>query len=386
MQPITYVLFGATGDLAQKKIMPALCALFVNGMLPEGSQIVAFSRRDWSDDDYRSFITPSLSKFDQSIVGHFLKKIVYAKGTFDEKSAYESLKEKIENEKVFFHLAVQPEFYTTIVMGLGETAVKGELLIEKPFGHDEVSARALEGHIEHYFKQEDILRIDHYLGKAGLVALLEARHDILFESRLNNGEVKRIEVRMTECVDIAKRGEFFDAVGALRDVGQNHMLSMLATLLMDLDDAKKDIQHARAKATKSLLPATNIVRAQYDGYRDTEGVAPDSDTETYFSFDTNSTFPRWSGVPIHFVSGKALDEKKSAISVMFSDDTVHIFDMEVSRTPDAYETVIVAALSSNNELFQSFEEVLASWQFIDVVRRQMSIVPLVHYQKSVVFS
>ncbi len=213
-KPLTFVIFGATGDLSQRKILPALCALYASGAFPEGSDILAFSRRPWGDAEYRSFIQPSLKAFPEETSAKFLERIRYVQGTFDSADSFLQLKETVRTENVFFHLAVQPEFYEAIVHRLGDAGLHGSLLIEKPFGHNYASAASLERSLEKYFPPEHIFRVDHYLGKEGLEALLNRRRtDADFEKSLSSERIASVAVRLLETFDVEGRGEFYDAAG-----------------------------------------------------------------------------------------------------------------------------------------------------------------------------
>lgn len=387
---ISYVVFGATGDLAQRKIMPALCALYGDeygeGILPADMQIIAFSRRPWSDDEYRNFITPALSKFSEQRfsmeqIEKFLAHVVYVQGMFDDSSGFKKILEMISGRRAFFHLAIQPEFYTAVIMQLQGVGLTGNILIEKPFGHDAKSAEELETLLEASFPNdsegEHIFHIDHYLGKKGLEEFIHEREtNHSFENRLNNKNVESIEVHFFETIDIAGRGEFYDAVGALRDVGQNHVLTMLATTLMDVEEDGTSHAEVRAGARtqvlRALAPTARVVLGQYEGYRNEPGVAENSKTETYFEIETSCTLARWSGVKITLAGGKALLEKRSDIVITFTDGTQKIVDIDApkinaSKNPDAYETIIRAALASDQAYFQSFAEVRAAWDFIDSI-------------------
>lgn len=378
--PLTFVLFGSTGDLAQKKIMPALARMHAQGSFPQGSEIIAYSRRAWSDEEYRAFIKPSLASLEPAAVDNFLSTLRYVQGTFDSAASYAALKEHIHTQKVFFHLAVQPEFFAQIATGLGQAGLQGTLLIEKPFGHDKNSAEVLEVQIEKYFAPQAILRVDHYLGKAGLQAVLDTRRtDTAFEATLTSSEVAAVFLRIVSPSDLVDRGEFFDTVGELRDVGQNHLLQMLATVLVDLKQAEVDLPAARAHALSQLvLDLSSIVRGQFEGYTKLAGVAPSSDTETQVKFSTHSIDPRWAGVPLVLEAGKGLAEKKSDIKILFKNGSERVFDMDGEKGDD-YQTVLEAALRGEQNFFASLEEVCESWQLVDQVRAHFSSVPLTPY-------
>ncbi len=379
---MTFVLFGATGDLAQRKIMPALLALFARDALGDGTRIVAFSRRPWSNAEYREFIQPSLKSLASEVVEQFLQKVSYVQGTFDNTAGFLALKEKIGGDAALYHLAVQPEFYTEIVEQLGKAGLTGALMIEKPFGHDYASAQMLERTIEKYFPPEHLYRVDHYLGKEGLDALLLQRmRDTDFEKSLTQARVARVTARILESLGIEGRGEFYDATGALMDVGQSHALEMLATMLMELPPEHSQIPAARAVALEALGvdDAAPALRGQYKGYMGEEGVSMDSDAETYFMIGAVSSVPRWQGVPLLLEAGKALREKRSEIEISYKDGTSRVFDMEVPRTRDAYEVLIEAALAGDRSRFPGMREVLASWVFAEAAARRLNETPLLLY-------
>ncbi|HVV15231.1 MAG TPA: hypothetical protein VHD55_02455 [Candidatus Paceibacterota bacterium] len=386
--PITFVIFGATGDLAQRKIVPALCALYASGALPEGSDIVAFSRRPWGDAEYRSFIQPSLKAFPEEKAVKFLERIRYVQGTFGDPASFAALKDALRTQNIFFHLAVQPEFYESIVHGLGDAGLQGSLLIEKPFGHNYASAASLERGLEKYFSPEHIFRVDHYLGKEGLEVLLNRRRtDADFEKSLSSERIASVAVRLLETFDVEGRGEFYDAAGALKDVGQNHLLEMLATLLMNIPEDARGIPQARAEAIAGLAPKMSVqgavaaVRGQYEGYHADPEIPDGSQTETYFKVELRSAIPRWQDVPLVLEAGKALREKKSDIEISYKDGSKQVFDMDIPGARDAYEHMIEAALRGDATRFAGSEEVFAAWKLIDPLREQLLKLPLHRYDR-----
>jgi glucose-6-phosphate 1-dehydrogenase len=356
--------------------------------MPEGSQVIAFSRRPWGDAEYRSFIEPSLKDFFQAQVSGFLARVEYVQGTFDDAAAFAALKSKIKTKTVFFHLAIQPEFYEAVVRRLGEAGAQGRLLIEKPFGHNCASAASLERSLAKYFPPKDIFRVDHYLGKEGLDAFLERRrNDRTFEKSLTKESVARVACRLLESLDIEGRGEFYDSMGALKDVGQNHLLEMLAVVLMDIPEKSEEIPRARAAAMESLVAKVSVqggvaaVRAQYEGYHDDSEVEEGSQTETYFKLELRSATPRWQDVPLLLEAGKALWEKKSDIEITYKDGTRHVFDMDTPGALDAYERVIDAALAGDVSRFASSEEIASAWKLVEALEPEMARTPLRTYAK-----
>lgn len=378
---LSYILFGATGNLAQIKIMPALCTLLEKGVLGMDSRIIAFGRRDWDDNAYREFIRPALTKHHPEIVNAFLELVVFVNGTFEDITSFEKVG-GLSKGKVFYHLSVLPNLYPSIIKSLGALNMKGRLLIEKPFGNSLESAKSLEELIENFFEEKDILRIDHYLGKIGLKEIVKKRHDDeLFESRLNNQYVSRIVCRLREVIDIQGRGEFYDKVGAFLDVGQNHALELIATLLMDINK-KQNI--ARTEVIESLqFISKSLIRGQYDGYKEERGVLPESVTETYFRCGLQSSLQKFEGIEILIEAGKALErnERKEEVEIIFIDGDSFVFNIDIPKHYNAYESVIEDALNNNHDSFVGKEEIYSLWRLADVVRDNMSRLPLVLYRK-----
>jgi glucose-6-phosphate 1-dehydrogenase len=413
--PFIFILFGATGDLAQKKIVPALLDLYSSGEWGEvfkKSRIVAFSRRAWSDEEYHSFIRPSLDKkYPPEAIKDFLGRVSYAQGTFSDEASYAALKKMIAGFEGgaaaplqrLYYLAIQPSFYTEVFNGLAKAGlnqkngdVSPRIIIEKPFGRDTDSAEELNGALDSAFPEDDVYRIDHYLGKAGLDEFLQRREtDSGFESRLNGKEVESISIRMLEDIDIQGRGDFYDETGTLRDVGQNHLLEMLAITIMDLprkgpngeDPGPEQFQNARAAAIETLSPITDLgkmIRGQYEGYRSEDEVDVDSNTETYFKIETVLAGERWQGTKVLFEAGKALSEKASDITILFKDGSTVIIDVQkpiALANREAYETLIEKALEGDRELFVSIEEVRAEWRFITPIWESLEDIPLKIYKK-----
>lgn len=345
--PTQIVLLGGTGDLARKKLLSALLDLYATGALPERLHLVAFSKDDLSDETYRSFVREHAQRPDRphepAIIEAFLSTIEYVRGMFDDRDAFERIRSALTRYDTsigmctskLFYLAVPPVFYDTIFEQIAHTRLdlpcaEGDgwvrILVEKPFGSDLAHAHMLEDKLSVLFREEQVYRIDHYLAKDALQNILAFRFsNSLFEDQWNNTYVEGVYLRVFERFDVSQRGAFFDGVGALRDVGQNHMLQMLALIAMDrphtLDTAS--LRAARARVLRSIRPArtndvgTHIVKGQYDGYRTTAGVAPHSNTETYFALKTYLDTERWEGVPWYLEHGKAMGESVSDITVRF---------------------------------------------------------------------
>lgn len=380
MEPLTFVLFGSTGDLAQRKIMPALFELYLKGGFQSGSQIIAVSRRDWNDQDYRDFIAPNVSTKDKEKLKDFLSLIQYVSGTFDAPEGYIKLKECILNEHTVIHLAIKPNAHTEVIQGLEKAGIKGKLLIEKPFGHDLISAQKLEEELEKYVECKNIYRIDHYLGKRGLDEVLRKRkEDSDFLLRLNKEHLDSVHFRLIESLDIEGRGEFYDSVGAMLDVGQNHVLSMVSSFFIDIS-AAKNICGARAEVLKHIH-ILSTRRGQYSGYVDEKNVDANSHTETYFKVELKYENKKWNGVRVILEGGKALSEKRSDIILKFKDGSEYIFNIEQPKKPDAYEVVLDAAIQGDDSRFVCTDEMMESWRLTDEIKTKMKGVDLKVYEK-----
>ncbi len=341
------MVFGATGDLMARKVVPSLYYLWGKGQLPEHLRVVGFGRRDWGDDELREHVRTILAEraadADPADVEEFLGKFCYQKGEFPDSASYEATKRLVDSiqdewgvcSNKLFYLAVPPEHYETIFRHLADSGLTAEcsdlmgwtrVLVEKPFGDDEDTARELDTLLASLFREEQIYRIDHYLAKEMLQGIMNFRFtNNLFETEWNRSAIESIDITLLESIGAEKRGAFYDAVGALRDVGQNHLLQMLALVTMDqpATASPHDIREARAELIESLTPMTpgqvaeNTFRAQHHGFRDIAGVAPDSETETYFRIRTHMSGPRWAGVPVMMESGKRMGPACKRIVVNF---------------------------------------------------------------------
>ncbi|MFY9462705.1 MAG: glucose-6-phosphate dehydrogenase, partial [Candidatus Sungiibacteriota bacterium] len=368
--PTILVIFGATGDLARRKIVPALWHLFQEGKLPPPFSIIGFSRRDLDVAAFRRHIADALGNYHKkkSVQSdkNFLEMFSFVRGFFDTGEAYDALKREIEKKEraagcrinKLFYLAVTPEMYAIVLTNLAESGLarsnnRGDagmwshgngspafdigqhrqrdagwtrIIVEKPFGKDADTAQALDELLGTLFREEQIYRIDHYLAKEMIQNILAFRFsNNLFENNWNSDAIERIDIRLWENIGVEDRGSFYDGVGALRDVGQNHLLQMLALITMDRPESfdAAALRRCRADILRTLvIPSEQeiirtSVRAQYDGYRAIRGVAADSQTETYFKVHAALVAPRWQGVAITLESGKRLGEQKKEIVITF---------------------------------------------------------------------
>ncbi len=354
--PTTFVVLGVTGDLMTKKIAPALFNLHEKGLLPPHFRMVGISRRDWTDEDLKRHIQAILEvkvkDASPASIRSFLKTVVYHKLTFAAYADYVALGDaltKIDDEhgacsNKLFYLSVPPQFYDEIFTNIHKARLTElcdagaggwtRVVVEKPFGSDEKSAKALDERIARLFKEEQVYRIDHYLAKETLQNILTFRFfNNLFEDNWGRELIEKIYVRELENVGAEDRGPFYESVGALRDVGQNHLLEMIALVAMDQprDMSAKSIRDARAALLETIKPITpsemskKTFRAQYDGYRGIKGVDSKSTVETYFKVALELKHPRWNGVPIFIEAGKRIidpkrDEEVTEVEVVFKHD------------------------------------------------------------------
>ncbi len=433
--PTSLIIFGATGDLMAKKIAPAIFYLYEHGKLPASFGVVGVSRREMSDDSFRDLVRGILlkhahRKVDDRELDRFLDLFTFARVQFEEDAGYEALADALRaHERSYgktnrlLYLAVPPSMFPVIFKHDGfrriveEGTVGGvtaRVIIEKPFGTDGASAKALEAVIEERFNESQVYRVDHYLAKDMLQNIIQFRFaNNLFEYNWDEDTIESIHIRLWETLGVDRRGAFYDDIGAFRDVGQNHLLEMLALVTMEKPETD-DAEGFRAKRT-SLMHALkaftqaeaerSTFRAQYAGYRSIEGVAPDSDVETYYALKTRLDTPRWDGVEVTMESGKRMHEMRKEIVVKFRApyQNVVTFRLEpeeeviidfVSKKPGILESgtekrtfrfglqdeneervqyvaeygkLILDAIAGDGKLFLGEEEVEAAWRFTDPI-------------------
>ena len=365
--PFIIVIFGATGDLAQHKLIPALFSLFKKGELGKEFFIVGFARRAFSSAQYAHMLGDELETHKETQWNDFAKNIYYQKGFFDEKNGYESLIKLLGSfdKKIgacisrLFYLATPPDNYLSILdnlkssklsegcvpasLALGEN-IEGHkssvqatrIAIEKPFGNDLETAKELDMKLSEIFNEEQIYRVDHYLGKETVQNMIAFRFaNSIFEPVWNKENIDHVQITWIQDEGIGKRGKFFDGVGMLRDVGQNHLLQLLATVAMEQPKSfsKEGVRDARANAIKSIRKMKtdeiikNVVRGQYDGYHQEAGVTKGSLTETFVAMKMFVDTPRFEDVPFYLRIGKKLNEELMEIKIVFK-QTCHLLFRE----------------------------------------------------------
>jgi len=458
--PMTCILFGATGDLAQNKILPALMDLYIKDLLPDDFRIVGFSRKDLTDADYREFVSNALDKKEhghsEEKISALLERVHYKQGNIDSLEDYQALntylgdfdKADLLCSNKLFYLAVPPNLYESVFKNISEAKLIQEcirseteegswsrILVEKPFGSNPEEAKKLDKTLGSLFEEEQIFRIDHYLAKEAVQNIITFRFaNAIFEPLWNREHIEKVNIKLYEKNDLETRGNFYDGLGALSDVGQNHVLQMLA--LVAMEDPKginsESIRKARLDVLSRIVPFSRKIedyayRAQYNGYKNTEGVDSKSHTETYFKLKMGIKNDRWKGVPFYLESGKALNESRVEIEIVFKDKESSVcpidgichynnvlrmniqpdheisicfwtkkpglaFDLEERRfsfdyekgdvmLPDAYEKVLYDAIKGDQTLFTSTQEVATEWNIISKIKDKWNNINLETYEK-----
>jgi glucose-6-phosphate 1-dehydrogenase len=320
------VLFGITGDLARKMILPALYRLVQRGELTV--PVIGVALTDWDDERLRAHVGDSVRAafegdaggVDEDVLSRLQSSTHLVAGDYADKATFTRLAKVIsavaaDTAFVVHYLAVPPSLFGTVADGLAAVDLqsRSRLVVEKPFGRDLESARALDALLRRNYAEEQIFRVDHYLGKEPVEDLLILRFaNTLLEPIWNRQWIERFEITMAEDFDVADRGSFYDSVGTIRDVVQNHLLQVIAYLLMnaplsDGADDQRDAKYRVLRAIRTVDPQESV-RGQYDGYLETKGVAPGSTTETFVALTLHVDGWRWAGVPVHVRAGKALPE------------------------------------------------------------------------------
>ncbi|MEY4732573.1 MAG: Glucose-6-phosphate 1-dehydrogenase [Pseudomonadota bacterium] len=356
------VFFGGTGDLVWRKLMPALFQAYRHGTLPEGGRIIGVGRDDLNDAQYRQQIQ---SRFEQvegdkrpnsEEFARFADLLCYVRMDLSKPEAYAALAARLaerETDHVVMYLSTAPSLFTTVCEQLAASGLntpKTRIVLEKPLGHDLASNRAINTAVGKVFKEQQIFRIDHYLGKPGVQNLFAMRFgNALFEPLWRREHIANIQITMSEELGVEKRGGFYETTGALRDMVQNHALQLLCAIAMEPPinahaDAIRDEKLKVLRALKRWTPETlsqHVVRGQYaagtvDGqpvpaYRDEQGVSPTSSTETFVALRTEIANWRWAGVPFYIRTGKRMASREAHIEINFRPTPHDIFQTPVGQ-------------------------------------------------------
>jgi glucose-6-phosphate 1-dehydrogenase len=356
---VAIVIFGVTGDLTRRKLMPALYENAKNGRLPVPFYIVGFARRPWSHEKMRDVLRQSVMDhgrtrpIDTEVLEALLDNAYYVQSTFQDEEGYVRLDQALNQlgiQNTLFYLSTPPEWYATIVENIGKSQLEScelgwrRIVVEKPFGRDLDSALLLDSELHAVFNEDQIYRMDHYLGKETVQNILAFRFgNGIFEPLWNRKYIDHIEITMAETEGVGTRAGYYDSAGVIRDVFQNHLLQLLTLTAMEAPAIfnAKAVRDEKVKVLKSIEEITgesaieNTVRAQYvsgtiDGkrvpsYRDEPGVSPDSTTETYLAARLFVNNWRWAGVPFYLRSGKRLADRVTAIAIQYTQVPLSLF-------------------------------------------------------------
>ncbi|MDX1962169.1 MAG: glucose-6-phosphate dehydrogenase [Pirellulales bacterium] len=439
--PHTLIIFGASGDLTSRKLIPALYSLFEKGRLPPETRIVGFSRTEYTHEEWRAKLAESTAKFEPQhyqaeSFARFAQQLFYCPGDIGTAADFLTLRDlldKLENDQPcdrVYYLSTSPVFYTTAISQLGQAGLATEdrgqrrIVIEKPFGTDLASARQLNAHLHTVFAESQVYRIDHYLGKETVQNILVLRFaNTIFEPIWNRRYIDHVQITVAEEVVVGRRGDYYDTAGVLRDMFQNHILQLLMVIAMEPParfraDSIRDEKVKVLQAIPPLTPAqvaTESIRAQYAGYLTEPGVKPDSITPTFAAFKLEIDNWRWKGVPIYLRSGKGMSCRTTQIVIQFREPPTLLFSrrdqlppqpnmlviqvqpaegiqlhiqskvpdagMKLRQTaldfrfqrefpqnmPEAYQRLLLDALTGDASLFARADEVEQAWAIIDPI-------------------
>ncbi|UCF10853.1 MAG: glucose-6-phosphate dehydrogenase [Candidatus Bipolaricaulota bacterium] len=440
-QPTVVVIFGASGDLTQRKLGPALHSLSCEGQLPASTKIIGVARTALSDESFRARIEEGVEAYARlkpgsnlcSLWSTFEERFSYLAGALEDPQTYSRLRQRLtalasspsEEANVLFYFAIPPQAVETVVRQLAEAGLHHasrawrRAVFEKPFGVDRTTASQLNELVREVFREPQVYRIDHYLGKETVQNILVMRFsNTVFEPLWNRDHVDHIQITLAETVGAEHRASYYDQTGVVRDIVQNHGMQLLALTMMErpegfdaasLRDAKRNVLEAIKEPTRE-----DVVLGQYESYRDEAGVDPDSRTPTFVALRLRVDTWRWRGVPVYLRSGKRLPAKTTEITVQFktcdcppllsqsepnrlmlrlqpnegiglqietklpgaglvTKPTDLVFDYAdhfgAAAAPDAYERLLLDAIAGDPSLFIRDDEIEASWSAVEPVLR-----------------
>ena len=430
------VIFGVTGDLARRKLIPSLFNNFIKRRLPRNLHIVGVGRREWNDAILVDHALKSLQEFapmqwDMDAWNAFRTCLSYSKVNLPQPHTYQNLKDDLDaldngSSNRLYYLSIAPEFYGDAISNLGRLGMARQeggwrrVVIEKPFGYDLKTARSLNKVVHRVFDESQVYRIDHYLGKETAQNILFMRFaNTIFEPIWNRSHISNVQVTVAETVDVGTRAGYYDTSGVMRDMVQNHLLQLLSLIAMEppssFDGSALRNEKVKVLGAARPIKLDDAVRAQYKGYRQAAGVAPDSETPTYAALRLFIDNWRWKDIPFYLRSGKALRSKTTQVNIQFKRPPNSIFELAESgdpsrnmlsiciqpdegmhltiqakipdqqfaksvdmklhyedafkadELPDAYERLILDAINGDAALFIRSDEIESAWQIVDPI-------------------
>ena len=359
--PQTIVVFGASGDLAKRKVIPALYNLAVAGLLPQRYCVIGFAMSEWDDDAFRAHARHAVELYsrtplDEAVWKPFADSLSFISGTFDDAAAIARLKTVVDaadrdlgtEDNRLYYLAVPPAAFPDIVRSLaaiGANTPNSRVIVEKPFGHSLDSAKALSAEIHTAFDESQVFRIDHYLGKETVQNLVVFRFaNAIWERVWNRDAIDHVQITVAESIGVEGRAGYYEQAGAIRDLLQNHILQVLAFLAMEPPRALEDesFRDEKVKLLQAMRPIdpADVVRGQYEGYRAENGVDPTSQTETFVAAKLFIDNWRWDGVPFYVRHGKRLPERNTEIAVYMRQAPDVLFrELELDHIPSNHLTI-----------------------------------------------
>lgn len=431
MESFALTIFGITSNLAQIKLIPALYDMEEKNLLPDTMTIVGIARKEMSDEDFKGYINNVLHQdnihhqhqINEQVLKKLFARFHYLSGQIQDQELYNKLKSFLKHKNRIYYLATYPDLYKEVFENLQKNDLNMQndgwvrLMIEKPIGDDKHSAQQLNNLLLEYFSEDQIYRLDHYLGKETLQNILTFRFaNDIFEPLINKTYIDHIQITALESFGIGKRGGYYDQVGALKDVGQNHQLQMLAFATMEAPSefTNKAVRNERIKILKNLVPLPEkIVFGQYEGYTKEEKVDPSSQTDTFYALKTYINNERFKDVPVYIRAGKKVKTTATEIAIVFKNPLNRLFkdldcgdepnvliyriqpnegivfkiltkkpehqinlqpeymqycykaDPKKHYLPDPYERLLFDAIKGDQTFFNAAEEVEAQWEFVD---------------------
>lgn len=430
MNNLIITIFGATGDLTSRKLLPAISRLYTEKQIPENTKIIALGRRDYDTKAYLDVMNDAvrgsldLKTLEQLTIYH---QIEITK--FDEYHALCQRIQALKNEETreLFYLAIGPELFPIVAENINKSQlvtmgnIQQSIVFEKPFGHDLISAKTTNGMLWQYFDEKQIYRIDHYLGKEMIQNIMMVRFaNRIFEDSWHNRTIKSVKIIAKETEGILGRAGYYDQSGALKDMVQSHLLQMLSLIAMEvpLTYHSDDVKNEKVKVLEHLkFDKDSLIFGQYEGYLDEKNIPEDSTTETFVFLKAYVQTPRFKGVPFYLMSGKKLDQKESLIIIEFEEtseqrkwnlplstnklyikiapldgvglilnskvpglrDDVEEVELEycvacnaVGNLSEAYEKLLKDITDHHKSLFTRWDEIELSWKFIDAIKKHQN--------------